>query len=91
MDHSRRQRYLMILAAAAAGCAAPLPLPPPEPAADTVSRPVADTAVTPEPAPLPDGVPARPGPAGAVEPTIRIGLMTDISGVRISSTGDLLF
>ncbi|MGH7658629.1 MAG: SpoIID/LytB domain-containing protein [Gemmatimonadales bacterium] len=90
MKPSRRRRYLTILAAAAAGCAAPLPVPPPEPA-DTASQPVADTIVTPEPEPLPDDVSTVPGPAGAVEPTIRIGLMANISGVRISSTGDLLF
>lgn len=87
----RRDRVLMILAALAAGCASPVPVPPPEPR-DTLPAPVADTTVLPEPVlPSADSVPTRLGPAGATEPTIRIGLMENVPAVRISSTGDLLF
>ncbi len=67
-------------------CGSPPPVEPPVPA-DTVRTPPpqAERPATPEAEP--EAAPARPG---AVEPTIRIGLLVGVAAVRIAGGGDLL-
>lgn len=83
---ARRGRVVVV--ALLFACGGPPPPEPPLPA-DTVAVP------TPTPTPAPPAVPAPepevvPGRPGAVEATVRIGLLVGAASVRITGGGDLL-